>query len=176
MPRFQHLPSTNHNMISQKEIKKRVLPFMEKAGQRFRKKTNVFAKKAEGGEKIETVTADGKETVNTANPGDYLVKNQTGAQEMYIISPEKFRKRYAFLRKADDEFAEYRATGEITGLELTASILRELELPDPFYFEAPWGEKMIAREGDYLAAPPDQSEMYRIARKEFLETYGASTR
>jgi hypothetical protein len=171
MQRFQHPPSTDHNMISQEEIKKRILPLMEKSGQRFRKKTNVFAKKAEGGEKIETITADGKETVNTADPGDYLVKNQTGAEEMYIVSPEKFGERYVFLHQAEDGFAAYRATGEITALELTAPVLQELELPAPFHFEAPWGEKMIAREGDYLATPPDQSEVYRIARREFLETY-----
>ena len=92
---------------------------------------------------------------------------------MYIVSPKKFRERYVFLREVEDGFSEYRATGKIMALELTPQILRQLKLTDPFHFEAPWGEKMIAKTGDYLATPPDRSEVYRIARKEFWETYEA---
>ena len=36
---------------------------------------------------------------------------------------------------------------------------------------ANWGEKMVVRKNDYLVSPLDNSEVYRIARKEFFETY-----
>ena len=36
---------------------------------------------------------------------------------------------------------------------------------------APWGEKMIVKVGDYLVSPLNYSEVYRIAEKEFFETY-----
>ena len=157
--------------LSQKMMKEYFLPLLEKDGAVHSKKTNVFAKEAKGGERVETITGDGKETISTAKAGDYLIKNQTEAKEMYIVSPDKFQERYAFLREAENGFAEYRAIGEVLALELTAAIQRQLRLETPFCFEAPWGEEMIARAGDFLAAPLDRSEIYRIARKEFLETY-----
>lgn len=160
-----------YKVLSQKKMMEIFLPLLEEEGAVYRKKTNVFARQAEGGERVETVTGDGKETVNTAAEGDYLVKNQTGAEEIYIVSPEKFRERYAFLREVGGGFDEYRATGKILALELAEETLRRLGLPDPFYFEAPWGEEMIARLDDFLAAPTDKSEVYRIARHEFFETY-----
>ena len=45
-----------------------------------------------------------------------------------------------------------------------------LDITDPFYFEAPWQEKMVAKKGDMICTT-DGSEIYRIARKEFEQTY-----
>ena len=36
---------------------------------------------------------------------------------------------------------------------------------------APWGERMVVKSGDYLVAPMNYSEVYRVAEKEFFETY-----
>jgi hypothetical protein len=44
----------------------------------------------------------------------------------------------------------------------------ELEILE---FVAPWGESMIVKPGDYLVTPPEKNEIYRIAQKEFEETY-----
>ena len=39
-------------------------------------------------------------------------------------------------------------------------------------FVAKWGRLMTLKTGDYIVAPcPKLNEVYRIARKEFLETY-----
>jgi len=39
-------------------------------------------------------------------------------------------------------------------------------------FTASWGEPMVLKPGDMVVSPmPDLNEVYRIARKEFFETY-----
>ena len=69
-------------------------------------------------------------------------------------------------------FTEYRPTGKIVAVELTDERLRALELPPEFHFTAAWGENVTAKAGDFMGGPPDFSEVYRLARKEFVETYG----
>ena len=158
-------------MICQNELLNRMEPLMKLNGRPFKKYKNVFAKKATAGEVVHTITKDGLETTNQAKEGDYIVKNQTDAQEMYLISKDKLIVRYDYLQEAEDGFAEYFPTGKVIALELTKVFLVELNLPSEFYFEAPWGEPMVAKENDFLVSPPDQNEIYRIARKEFFETY-----
>jgi len=168
---FTHAMSKKAH-LSQQALQDLLLPLLEERGRVYRKNTYVLARRAEGGEVVETLTADGKETVNVAEPGDYIVKNQTEAEEEYILSPEKFRERYVLVHPPEGEYAEYRAVGKVMALEVTPDLLAYLGQDDTFYFEAPWGGEMIVRTGDFLATPPDKSEVYRIARKEFLETYG----
>jgi NAD(P)-dependent dehydrogenase (short-subunit alcohol dehydrogenase family) len=38
-------------------------------------------------------------------------------------------------------------------------------------FMAPWDQPEKVELNDFLVTPPDHSEIYRIARKEFFETY-----
>ena len=159
-------------IIAQSEFLALVLPIAKEEGQLFEKTANVFARIAKGGETILTLTTDGLETINKAGEGDYIVTSQTAAQEQYVIKPAKFEVRYALLKEGDDELNEYRALGKIIGIELTEKVLKSLKVQASFYFEAPWKEKMAAKKGDFLALPLDYSEVYRIARKEFFETYG----
>ena len=162
-------------------------PLLESEGSIFEKTQNVFAKKVEAPEVVTTQTDDGPETVNTAQVGDYLVKNQTEAGEVYVLKAEKFAERYEPLESegegasaetltSTDEkegFEEYRSTGHITAVELTPERCAALHLPPVFHFEAPWKEDMVAKAGDFIASPPDAAQVYRIARKEFFETYEA---
>jgi len=90
---------------------------------------------------------------------------------MYAVKADCFEERYQFLREAEEGFALYRASGEIDALELSDANLNALGLEAPFQFEAPWGETMVAKTGDYLAVPKGEEEVYRIARREFQETY-----
>lgn len=156
---------------SQAEILALFIPVLADESPVFRKKKNVFAKKAKDGEVVATRTNDGLETVNTASEGDFLVKNQTEAAELYLIKADKFHQRYVWLRPADDGFEEYAPTGRARAVELTEERLKTLGLDTEFHFEAPWKEDMIAEPGDFMVSPLDLSEVYRIARKEFLETY-----
>jgi hypothetical protein len=159
-------------VFSQKEILKKLRPVLESEGVIYHKKLNVLAKKAEGNEVVETVTSDGKETINRAKAGDYIVQNQTEAGEQYVVREETFLKKYAPLEKPlDGDFAEYYSLGKIIAIELTDKRLKELGLPREFKFKARWGENMVAKAGDFLGGPVDFSELYRLARKEFFETY-----
>lgn len=137
----------------------------------YQKYQSVLARRAKEGEKIESITSGGKETVNRARAGDFVVINQTGAREQYVVSPEKFRERYSFWREAPDGYLEYLPKGKVMAIELTDAVLEYLGLPSEFEYEAPWGERGIAQKGDFLVCPTDESEVYRIGRKEFFETY-----
>lgn len=159
-------------VFSQGEILQKLRPSLESDGKVYRKKLNVLAKKARGGEIIETVTGDGLETTNEAGAGDYIVQNQTEAREQYIVPEEDFSKKYEPAEAPQEGvFTEYRPTGKIAALELTDEQLNKLNLPQEFYFMAPWGEEMVAKVGDFMGGPTDFSEVYRLARKEFFETY-----
>ncbi|MEM9889132.1 MAG: hypothetical protein AAF849_24880 [Bacteroidota bacterium] len=157
--------------MQQKEIQTLLLPILNKEGKNYQKNKNVYARKAVIGEKIDTYTNDGMESTNTVQEPSYVIRNQTDAQEEYVVAVAKFEARYIRLRTISKEWAEYRSTGEIRALELTTTLMKQLHLSTPFYFTADWGEEMIAREGDFLVCPKNQQEIYRIARKEFFETY-----
>ncbi|QDX95371.1 hypothetical protein EEL32_11670 [Brevibacillus laterosporus] len=162
---------TEKNPIDQQDMISLLQPKLEKAPT-YEKFTHVYAKEAVGGERIATITKDGVETENTAVAKDMLVKNQTEANEMYILKPDKFSKRYKQIGEAKDGFKEYQAVGEIKAIEVTPDLLKEAKVTaQEFYFIAAWGEKMVVKEGDYLVSPLDYSEVYRIAHKEFFETY-----
>jgi hypothetical protein len=158
--------------FSQEQMLKSLHPLWATEGRRYRKCRNILAKRAQGGEKIETITADGLETVNTAAAGDFIIQNQTEAKEQYILGAEKFEKKYKYIGlSAQQGWQEYQPSGEILALELTAKMLETLQLPREFKFIARWGETMVAKKGDFLAMPAGGREIYRIAHKEFLETY-----
>ena len=148
---------------------------MKSEGAVCKKYKNIYARRAKPGEEVQTITADGLETINRAGANDFVVKNQTGAGEVYVMDKKKFTDRYVFFKRGDDGFDEYLPKGKIIALELTTGVLQQLGLPDEFVFEAPWGEPMVAKKGDYIACPPGGSEAYRIARKEFFETYQPDT-
>jgi hypothetical protein len=161
-------------MLSQEEMKAIFLPILESKGKIFAKKQNIWARVAEEGELIMTITNDGLETSNIASKGDMIVKNQTIAKEMYVMKLGSFIKRY----RADEEslsdaegFQEYKSIGKIHALLIDSVLRSELDLPEEFHFEAPWSAAMICKEDDFLACPIDFSQVYRIARKEFFETY-----
>lgn len=165
---------SNNTILTQSDLLEKVGPAMRANGQPFRKAQNVLARPARTGELIQTVTADGLETSNEAEAGDFIIKNQTEAGEQYIVSSEQFEKKYRPIQEAKAEgWVEYRPLGRIIALELTPDQLEALGLPAEFRFDTTWEEEMVAKAGDYLACPPDYSEVYRIARKEFFETYAA---
>lgn len=159
--------------LLQEDLLRLITPLMEAHGSRFRKKTLVEAKPAEGGEKVVTVTKEGKETENTAGAGDFIVRNRSSAKETYVVKEGPFRKKYREVEPLPKGYALYRAVGYIHALELDEAILKELQMDTPFHFMAAWGQPMIAKAGDYLVIPESQDEVYRIARQEFWETYEA---
>ena len=158
-------------VYTQHEIIQTMVPILKSQGMGFKKFKKILAREAQEGEQIQTITGDGLETSNTANAGDFIVKNQTDAGEMYIVPAKKFHDRYDFSEEGQGGFSVYASKGKIIGVEMNESLLKQLELANEFYLVAPWGEEMIVKKDDYLVCPLDFSEVYRIARKEFFETY-----
>lgn len=158
-------------MHSQNEMKQMVLPLLKSSGKVYQKIKKVFARKAKSVEQITTTTSDGKETINQAKAGDFIVKNQTDAGEEYVLTPLKFRSRYVYKKRSKAGFSEYEPTGRIYAIEVNKRLLKKFGVKLRFYFEADWGSKMVVKEKDFLACPFGGEEVYRIARKEFFETY-----
>ncbi len=164
----------NAEPISQQGLMARVLPMLRSEGKVYEKTRTIYARLAKEGEHIDTITSDGFETTNTAKKGDFIVKNKTEAEECYILSSESFNKTYEYLRAYDENYNEYIPNKKIIGLEINSSFFAE-ENEKELYFVAPWGAKMVVKENDFLVCPTDYSEIYRIARKEFFETYQLSS-
>lgn len=156
--------------LTQEYLVSLILPLLRQDGVTFSKSKRVWAMQANGGELVVSTVSDGEETRNTANPGDYIVKNDTKAGERYVVEQAKFEERYEFYR-ADDGCDQHLPKGKVLALEMTASRLTELGLSMEFTFSAPWGELQVCRLGDYMVCPLDYSEVYRIAAQEFNETY-----
>jgi len=158
-------------VYTQKEIIETMVPILKSEGKIYKKFKKVYAKEVFTGEEIQTITSDGLETTNIAKSGDFIIKNQTDAEEMYIIGAEKFHARYDFLTEGEDGFSEYAAKGKVVAIVMNDNLLKQLEIGEECYFIAAWGEEMVVKKDDYLACPLDYSEVYRIAKKEFFETY-----
>jgi hypothetical protein len=150
-------------MLSQTEMMEKFMPLI-KQGKVFHKQTKVDVRFGQEGERIVTVTSDGKETENVVGPGDFVVTNRTEAREEYILSAVKLAQRYRPIGEHEDGHQVYQAVGSAQAHEYEG---------EDTEFEAPWGEAMTLKQGDMLVTPlPDCNEVYRIARKEFDETYG----
>jgi len=103
-----------------------------------------------------TVTSDGKETTNTAEPGDIIMSGPS--KENYVVKAAKFPKLYS---------------GDIGGLvipEQSPRMVAAYKGTKTVTFTAPWGESMILKPGDYLVKDGSQG-YYRIASAEYKETY-----
>ncbi len=162
--------------IAQNILVERLSPLMLETGRDYKKFKTVKARPAKPGETVVSVVESGRETVNTAEAGDYVVENQTGAREQYIVPGAKFRQRYSEDQKLAAEWSIYAPLGRVKGVEVDRSILNIFQQEDSFYVKAPWGEAQKVDEGDMLVTTlplSDSIEIYRIAKTEFLETYEA---
>jgi len=129
----------------------------------YEKKGQADIRPAVAGEVIETVLDGEHETVNTAAPGDYVVRGLKG--ELYIIQADILAKRYSEpLTPPDREgYRRYRAKGDFYGFCYEG---------EPFKFVAPWKERMIANPGDYIGTNVmGSNEYYRVEKNMFVATY-----
>lgn len=128
---------------------------------KYNKYGTVEVRLAKDGEKIDTIINGKLETTNKAGSNDVVVKNPTG--ELYILSRPKFLSRYA-IGTVTTEFKTAKATGYCYAFVYTGK---------PFTFMAPWGEKMIVENKDFIAqsAKGNYDDIYRIAREAFKRTY-----
>ena len=106
---------------------------------------------------VDTETSDGKETTNTAMKEDIVMSGPSS--EKYVVKKSKFHKMY---------------TGEIgedVEVEQSPRMVAEYTGDEELQFTASWGENMILKPGDYIVKEADSSGYYRIAKKEYEETY-----
>ena len=137
-----------------------------------RKTKPVDARPAKSGEVVVTVIkGEGKETQSPpAKPGDMVVRNRcepTGNEEI-LVKSETFAKRYQgpIGRWAAHGWRAYQPRG----VAMRFVIVREGD--GTFTFDAPWGERMIARAGDAIVQDPKRpKDTYRIAKAAFDCTY-----
>jgi hypothetical protein len=158
-------------MTTQQEMLAHFIPIFEKSGKRYRKKSLIKAKKAVLGTVVFTKTSDGVETKNVALAGDMLVQNQTSSEEQYLVKAETFESKYEMIDSLGNGWACYKPKGIMIGYELTEEDLKTFGVSERIEFQTPWKDTMFVRKGDFLVTPADQNEIYRVARKEFLESY-----
>lgn len=149
--------------MNQKDAFDLFFPLINFNGKEYQKCTLVYAEIAYKGQYIETWTADGLETTNYANEGDFIVQNiQTEAQEKYIVSPQMFNQRYNFFYFHNNG-AICMPKGKVKAIIYNG---------EDCEFIAKWGRIMVLKTGDFIVTPlPSCDEVYRIAAKEFYESY-----
>lgn len=158
-------------MITQKEMLDYFIPLMDTQGKKYKKKSLIRAKKAVPGTVVVTKTSDGIETRNTAEKGDWLVENQTSAHEKYLIKADIFEKKYTLMDSLGNGWGCYRPKGVILAMKVSAQDLEDLGAKEILEFQAPWKESIVLKPEDFLVISLEKSEIYRIAKKEFQETY-----
>ena len=134
---------------------------------RARKIGYVAARRAAKDEAVET-RSNGKETTNTAHPGDWIVTNLSpqldplqddeGHMNVYVIVGERFPQLYEPAEGKSQHGAVYRARGVVSALPL----------PGGLDIAAPWGERQTASAGYLLC---NGQEVYGIGKRAFEETY-----
>ena len=105
---------------------------------------------------VTTVTADGRETQNVAEPDDVVMSGPSG--ERYVVKAAKFGKLYV---------------GNVGGVVYPEQSPRNVARytgKEEIVFTAPWGEQMPLKPGDYLVKE-SEGKYYRIARAEYEMTY-----
>lgn len=158
-------------MVSQNDMLGYFSPQMSKRGNLYRKKSLIRAKKATPEMEVTTKTSDGDETKNFAKEGDWLVENQTSSNERYLVKAETFEKKYKMIQSLDRGWGVFESTGKTQALEFTEEDLKKFNCSEKLEFEAPWQQSMLVRPGDFLVIPDEKNEIYRVAKKEFNETY-----
>ena len=105
---------------------------------------------------VETITSDGKETQNVAEPGDIIMSGPS--RENYVLKAAKFPKLYQG------------QIGQTVVPEQNPRMVALYTGQETVSFIAPWGESMVLKPGDYLVKDGDAG-YYRIAKVEYEQTY-----
>lgn len=107
-------------------------------------------------QRVLTITADGLETENVAEPGDVVMSGPSG--ETYVVKAAKFGDLYDT------------GPGAIVVPNQSPRLVARYTGSSEVVFTAPWGEDMVLKPGDYIVGGASE-DIYRIAKKEFEATY-----
>lgn len=109
--------------------------------------------------KVETITADGKETGNIANANDIIVSGPS--KEKYVLAKEKFDTFYLPVENGPP--------GTVIPDQKVRKVA-QYEGQQSVTFVAPWGEETVLNPGDYLVKSGN-NDFYRIGKVEYDLTY-----
>lgn len=112
-------------------------------------------------QRVETITSSGLETTNTAHKGDFIFSGPS--LEKYVLTPKKLLANY--------DLEGITGGSRVAVVKPVQRMVAKYEGKTDVLFKAPWGEMMVMKPHDYLVRESDGSGFYRIARKEFKETY-----
>lgn len=170
MEKFKKINSATP--LSQKEMVERFYDFIVKNGKKFKKTQLTYIREGVVGEEVITLVESGPETKKIVEADQFVVQAITNAKEEYVITKDKFLKRYEYLKEAPEElqklgFKIYTPKGKIIAVKGS-----EISEVDDIHFEAPWKELMKMQIQDWIAIPVGFApEVYRIALSEFNQTY-----
>lgn len=159
-------------VTSQEWLQKNLLGDIVESGALYNKVGIVWIREATPGEKVVTEVDDGYETTNIAKAGDKVILNGTAIRETYIVDTETVAKRYVPVEPRETYeclptgivWQKYIPTGKCYALEVQHHNIVEIETS--------WGDTQPVKIGDMLCvAYPEIQNVYRIAKKEFAETY-----
>lgn len=138
----------------------------------YKKKGKVLWRPSEEGETILTIINGELETFKVCKFGEIIIRNFTigGGAETYVVPRSKFDSRYD-----TSDPTTHNIDGVRWGVAQAIGIVQAFQyFGDEKIFEAPWGEDMILRSGDWIARPypaDDPLDVYRIEEKQMLVTY-----
>jgi len=153
------------------KTKEEILQFFEsQAREWYKKRGLILFRHADPQETVLTIVAGRLETINTAGEDEIVVRNiEIGSSaEIYIMKEAVFTKRYEMQKKT------YSIDGRVWTEAVAKGVVEAFCYHgDSFEFIAPWDEMMLCEDGDCIARPEgsDQSDIYRIDKKTFAETY-----
>lgn len=146
--------------------------FNSKEKKHYIKSGKFLVRRAIPGETILTIVSGKLETIKTAKPTDFILRNiEIGSSaETYSIDESSFWKRYETpieelpLTIDGVKWGTANAKGEIMAFEYSGPTIK---------FMAPWNEEMLCEEGDFIANPigGEPSDIYRIEKDTFKKTY-----
>ncbi len=80
-----------------------------------------------------------RETANISNEGDFVVKNLTESEELYIVTPSKFSGPYEFSEKINEKWSKYEPLGKVKTIDVDRHVLSLLKQNGSFHIYASWG-------------------------------------
>jgi hypothetical protein len=141
-----------------KPVTKQNLPYTYVAGGKPGTMKPFTYTKATTQQEVKTITADGFETKNIAQIDDIIFSGPSG--ENYVVTQAKLPKLYTG------------NVGDVIRPEQSARTVAQYS-GTPITFKSPWEQSMTLKPGDYLVKDPSGTGYYRIAKKEYEQTYNA---
>ena len=154
-----------------KKTKDEIFSFFESQPREwFKKRGLVLFRPAIQNETVLTIVVGKLEAIKTAGANEMILRNiELGSSaETYIIDKAVFDKRYEIQPK------QYTIDGQTWTEAIAKGIIEAFCYHGgTFEFVAPWDELMLCEDGDHMARPegPNKSDIYRIEKNAFAQTY-----